>query len=74
MEGKQMPAVSHDIITQQQLKIGSELMENVSIATRVWRVYRKQLQRRVAFGGTIEPGPLTFGSERIRLRRTNNFP
>jgi hypothetical protein len=69
MESKQMPAASRDIITQEQLRIGTDLMENLSIATRIWTIYMKQLQRHVAFGGTIEPGPLTFGSERIRHAR-----
>lgn len=65
-----MPAASHDIITQEQLRIGSDLMENLSIATRIWRIYTQELQRRVASGVPIEPGPLTFRSEQMSVCHT----
>lgn len=70
MESKQMPATSRDIITQEQLKIGSDLIENVSIATRICRIYMQDLQRRVVGGVTIEPGPLTFRPEQMSVCHT----
>ena len=66
-----MPATSRDIIiTQEQLRIGSDLIENVSIATRVCKIYMQELQRRVVDGVTIEPGPLTFRPEQMAVCHT----
>lgn len=66
-----MPTDSPDMITQEQLRIGTDLMENVSMATRICKVYMQELQRRLAFGGTIEPGPLTFRSEQMSVCHTH---
>lgn len=65
-----MPATSRDIITQEQLRIGSDLIENVSIATRICRIYMQDLQRRVVGGVTIEPGALTFRPEQMSVCHT----
>jgi hypothetical protein len=65
-----MPTASPDIITQEQLSIGTDLMENVSMATRICKIYMQEIQRCMAFGGTIEPGPLTFRSEQMCVCHT----
>jgi hypothetical protein len=70
MESKQMPAASPDIITQEQLRIGTDLIENVSMATRICKIYMQELQRRVAGGVIIEPGPLTFRLEHMSVCHT----
>ena len=54
-------------ITQVQLQTGTDLMENVSIATRVCKIYRQELRRRVAWGETVERGPLTFDLDKMRV-------
>ena len=65
-----MPAASPDIITQEQLRIGEDLVENVSMATRICRIYMQELEHRVAVGVRIEPGPLTFRSEQMSVCHT----
>jgi len=57
-------------ITQEQLSIGTDLMENASLARRVCKTYMQELQRRLTLGGTIEPGPLTFKSEQMLVCHT----
>lgn len=69
-EQTDMPAPSLDVITQEQLRIGTDLMENVSMATRICKVYMQDLQRRVAGGITIEPGPLTFRPDQMSVCHT----
>jgi hypothetical protein len=61
---------SLDIITQAELKIGTDLMENASIAARVCKTYMQELQSRLGLGGTVERGPLTFNPERMRVCHT----
>jgi hypothetical protein len=56
-----------DTITQVQLQLGTDLMENVSMAARVCKTYMQELQRRVTLGNTIERGPLTFDFEKMRV-------
>jgi hypothetical protein len=70
MESKWMPTDSHDLITQEQLRIGTDLMKNASLAARVCKTYMQDLQRRLTLGGTIEPGPLTFKSEQMFVCHT----
>ena len=65
-----MPTDSHDVITQEQLKIGTDLMKNASLAARVCKTYMQDLQRRLTLGGTIEPGPLTFESKQMSVCHT----
>ena len=65
-----MLAISRDIITQEQLEIGSELIENVAIATRTCKIYMQELHRRVVGGVTIEPGRLTFRPEQMSVCHT----
>lgn len=59
-----------DVITQVELRIGADLMENVSRATGVCKTYMQELQSRLALGGTVERGPLTFNPEEMRVRYT----
>ena len=56
-----------DLVTQAQLAIGMELVENESMATRLRRTYMQELQARLAIGGLVEPGPLTFKSETMSV-------
>lgn len=56
-----------DPITQVQLQLGTDLMENVSLAARVCKTYMQELQRRVTLGDVIERGPLTFDLEKMRV-------
>lgn len=65
-----MPAALPDIITQEQLRIGTDLMENVSMATRICKIYMQELQHRVACGVIIELGPLTFRPEQMSVCHT----
>jgi hypothetical protein len=68
--GEYMTKDPPDIITQAQLSVGSSLMENESMATRVCRLYMQGLQRRLALGGTIEPGPLIFKPDQLCVCHT----
>ena len=43
-------SVKHDVITQAQLQLGMDLIENASRATRVCKTYMEDLQRRIASG------------------------
>lgn len=61
---------SLDIITQVELRIGMDLIENASTAARVCTTYMQELQSRLALGGTVERGPLTFSPERMRVDHT----
>ena len=70
MESKRMPKDSLDLITQEQLSIGTDLMENASLARRLCKTYMQELERRLTLGGTIEPGPLTFKSEQMSVCHT----
>ena len=70
MESKEMPTASYDMITQDELRLGTDLMENASVAARIYKTYMQELQRRLASGGTIEAGPLTFESEHMSVCRT----
>jgi hypothetical protein len=70
MESKQMPAALPDIITQEQLRIGTDLMENVAMATRICRIYMQEIHRRMACGVTIEAGPLTFRPDQMSVCHT----
>ena len=65
-----MPTASPDLITQEQLSIGTDLMENVSIAARICKIYMQELQHGLALGGTIEAGTLTFRSEQMCVCHT----
>jgi len=65
-----MPSDSPDIITQEQLRIGADLIENVSVATRICRIYMQEIHRRVAGGIGIEPGPLTFRPDQMSVCHT----
>ena len=62
-----MMTSSAGIITQEELSVGSNLMENVSLATRICKIYMDDLHRRLALGETIEPGPLTYKREMKRV-------
>jgi hypothetical protein len=56
-----------DIVTQEQLRVGMDLMENASLAQHVSSNYMQELQGRLTLGGTLEPGPLSFNSERMSV-------
>jgi hypothetical protein len=50
-----------DFISQGELRKGAELMNGTSSAVRLLReLYLDALQRRIARGAVIEPGPLCF--------------
>jgi len=59
-----------DIVTQEQLRVGTDLMENASLAERISRTYMQKLYGRLNLGGTLEPGPLTFNSEQMSVCRS----
>ena len=61
---------SFDIITQAELRIGTDLMENASMAARVCKTYMQELQSRLGSGGTVEQGQLIFDPERMRVCHT----
>jgi hypothetical protein len=65
-----MSANTRDTITQAELRIGTALMENVSMATRACKAYMQELQLRLASGETIEQGQLTFKAERMLVSYT----
>ena len=65
-----MPATSPDLITQEQLRIGKDLMENVSMATRICKMYMQEIQRRAVSGVATEPGPLSFRAEEMAVCHT----
>jgi hypothetical protein len=56
-----------DQITQAQLRIGADLMENAAKAARACKTYMQQLQQRLAIGESIEPGILTFNPETLSV-------
>jgi hypothetical protein len=58
-----MSTDSPDIITQAELRVGAGLMENASIAAHICEAYMQQLKSRLALGGAVERGPLTFQPE-----------
>jgi len=66
-----MSADSPDIITQAELRIGTDLREIASQATRICKIYMRELQRHIALGGTIEQGPLTFKMGTISVCHTD---
>jgi hypothetical protein len=52
-----------DVISQAELRKGEELMTGTSSAVRLVReLYMCALERRLADGALIEPGPLAFDS------------
>jgi hypothetical protein len=54
-------------ITQAELQLGTALMENVTLATRVCKAYMQELQLRLASGEAIEQGKLTFKPEGMHV-------
>ena len=56
-----------DLITQAHLRIGVDLMENASIATRICKAYMLDLQKRLALGEMLEPGVLTFNPQTMSV-------
>ena len=65
-----MPVNKFDIITQAQLRIGADLMENASIAARICKTYMQDLQKRLALGETLEPGKLSFNLQTMSVGHT----
>jgi hypothetical protein len=65
-----MSTDSVDIITQAQLSVGSDLMANAAMAAHISNTYMQDFKRRLALGGRIEPGPLTFKPEQMCVRHT----
>jgi hypothetical protein len=61
-------------ITQAQLRIGVDLLENISMARRVYETYLQELQRHLALGATIELGALTFNRESMLISRAERKP
>ena len=52
---------SNDLISQAELRKGAELMIGTSYASRLLReLYLVALERRIARGAAIDPGPLGF--------------
>jgi len=55
--------VDKDVISQAELRTGAEFTTGTSSATRlVGELYMLALERRLADGAVIEPGPLSFDS------------
>jgi hypothetical protein len=55
--------VDNDVISQAELRKGEELMTGTSSPVRLVReLYMCALERRLAYGALIEPGPLGFAS------------
>jgi hypothetical protein len=65
-----MPVNKSDIITQAQLRIGAQLMENASLAARICKTYMQDFHKRIALGETLEPGKLTFNLQTMSVGHT----